>query len=359
MKSGYNIDYSMYEKSNARISRWIDFLVCSWESMELLDNLWIDYDNSNFCYKTIGETYCQILQTKVKWFSGVCHMFHCDYNGVSVPLFLYNYYKGKSRLSFYGSFFRLIDTGYLVSDYLQVVLTWFTCPSDALISRIDYRLDFLLGEKVNIPTIPNILKHSFSLSNVREWKKGQTLTNWQVGDKKSKSVVFRLYDKLLDSSKKWKDFLYLDYYRFESVHRIEFECNLKFCFWYTIKQLDSLLDKVYKVFWISENKRLWQILHRYDSHKLVYNRKEIDMYMSYISRWINFLCSNYMLSNEQQQMFDKSLNPMSICFDYIKDYIGDRHRLFDYIYIENLEHIKQKYNAYKKEKIENKNIETL
>lgn len=344
MKSGYCIDYSMYQKEDTKVSKGIDFLIVSWKTLEILDDLWIDYDNSNFCYKTIGETYCQISQTKIKWFPGVCHMFSCDYNGMSVPLFLYNYYKGRSRISFYGSFFRLIDTGFLDKNYLQIVCTWFTCPSTAIITRIDYRLDFLMSEKVNIPTIPNIIKHSFSLSNVREWKKGQTLTNWQVGDKKSKSVVFRLYDKLLDSNKKWKDFLYLDYFRFQSVHRIEFECNLKFCYGYTIGDLDKLLDKVYKVFGISEDKRLGQILHRYDSNKLVYNRKEIDMYMSYISRWINFLCSNYMLSNEKQQMFDKTLNPMSICFDYIKDYIGDRHKLFDYIYVENIEHIKNKYN---------------
>lgn len=107
---------------------------------------------------------------------------------------------------------------------MDSINSYFLCPKTALITRIDYRLDFFMDSVCAVPTVDTILLHSFSRSSIREWKKGNCLTNWQCGNKESKAVVFRLYDKKLDTEKKHKDSLYVDYNRFDAVHRIEFEC---------------------------------------------------------------------------------------------------------------------------------------
>ena len=39
MKSGYCIDYSMYLKEDTKVSKGIDFLIVSWKTLEILDDL--------------------------------------------------------------------------------------------------------------------------------------------------------------------------------------------------------------------------------------------------------------------------------------------------------------------------------
>ena len=350
MNNGYCIDYSYYKANSKSISQWIDYLrLVNKGSINLWESLWIDIDedNSNFAIINIGWFDLTIDRSVVKG-SWDWYKFSIDYNGFSTPLFMVRYYKTLTLLDFYGSFFRLVDIQYLPSNYIESILVSLGVSFNCSISRIDYRLDFLSDSSLKIQWVHNVLKHNINTSSIRSWKKWQVLTNWQCGDKNSKAVVFRLYDKFIDSKKKHKEYLYTDYFRFDSVHRLEFECNLKFCRWFTFNDLNLLLDKIYRVFWISENQRIWKILYRYDKNKLVYTKKEISTYFSNIRKNIDYLTSNYIASN-----LNSDLNPLSIVFDYIKQFNYENKKLTDYLWIEFREYRKTYCN---KTKGKNKNL---
>lgn len=339
MKNGYSINYSYYKDNSKSISQGIDYLklvdsghLSIGESM----GIDIDNDNSNFAIVNIGWYDLTIDRTTVKG-SGDWYKFTIDFNGFPTPLFLVRYYKWKTIIDFYGSFFRLIDINYLPSDYLDKVVKCLDISYNSSISRIDYRLDFFSDSQLKVQKYDDILKHSINASTLRIWKKWQIMTNRQCWDKNSKAVVFRLYDKLVDSVKKKKQHLYFDYFRFNSVHRLEFECNLKFCRWFSLNDLPLLLDKIYRVFWLSENKRIDKILYRYDKNKLVYTRKEVDLYIHNLHKNINYITSNYIASNLQTD-----LNPVSIVFDYIKEFNYQNDKLTEYIWLEFWEY-RRKY----------------
>lgn len=337
MNSGYKIDYSYYKNNSKTISQGIDYLklVDSGTLSIGFDPVDIDDDNSNFAIIDMGWFSLTMEKTIVKG-SWEWYKFSIDYNGFSTPLFMVRYYRWKSIVDFYGSFFRLIDIQYLPSNYLDIVVKCLGISYNSSISRIDYRLDFFSDSDIKVQKYNDLLKHSINASTLRIWKKWQILTNWQCWDKSSKAVVFRLYDKLIDSVKKKKQYLYFDYFRFNSVHRLEFECNLKFCRWFTLNDLWLLVDKIHRVFGISENKWIDKILYRYDKNKLVYNRKEIDLYIHSLRKNIQYLTSNYIASNLQTK-----INPISVVFDYIKDFNFKNDKLTEYIWLEFWEYWKK------------------
>lgn len=320
MKTGYNVDYS-YFKDTLK-SMWIDYLRLSFRGSFNYSFLDLDYDNSHFGYYNIWNQQVLVEKVHIKG-SGDGYKFTIDYNGYPVPLFIYRMYKWFHLFDFYGSFFRLIELNYLENDYLNVVIATFNIPENACISRIDYRVDFL-SEKtpLDTPRLYKVLKHSTNISSIREWKKWQKLTNWQCGDKDSKAVVFRCYDKLLDTEKKQKKHLYFDYYRFSSVHRLEFECSQRFCKWYDLYNLDKLIDKIKSVFCIDTQGWQGPIFYRYNSDKLIYNRKEIDMYFSHLKKWVENATFNYknslQLKNYENTPIE--LNPLVVCYDYISNF---------------------------------------
>lgn len=315
MIKGYKVDYSYFK--DCKKSFWIDYLRLSylWEFTYSFTEL--DYDNSHFWYYKMWNYELLVEKVLVKG-SWEWYKFTIDYNGSPVPLFLYRYYHNHNLIDFYGSFFRLVELNHLDNDFLYVVCACLNVPDSAWISRIDYRIDFLSDSAMNTPKLDKVIKHSYDISSIRIWKIWQNLTNWQVGDKLSKGVVFRCYDKLLDSSKKGKDFLYFDYFRFQSVKRLEFECNQKFCKGYILYDLDKLIDKIKSVFGISDQKWSGRILYRSDKRKLTYSRKEIDKYLSYISRAVAKLSINYKSAIDSSEKIDIKINPLVACYDYLE-----------------------------------------
>jgi len=348
----YLINYDLYHKKCDSIDSGIDYLRLSyswnyynfsiynylvkWDSEWYLSELdldsdtyqnysGIDSDNSNFSYISICDELLSAVSVRVKG-GGDGIVFSCSYNGYSVPLFLYRDFHNHHIFDFYGSCFRLIEVNYLDNDYIYSVLKFFgfSDKSDFNISRIDYRIDFFMNTQCKVFHYNHLLKHNLNNSNCRTWHTWKILTNWQVWDKNNRGVVFRLYDKLLDSRKKWKDFLYFDYFRYQNVHRLEFECGIRFCKDYTFELLDKLLDKINCVFWINNQQRLGPIFHRYNTNKLVYTRDEIDRYMSYIKKNIKRLNFNYINSWLQEE-----LNPLNIVLDYLWD-INDSNYILSY-----------------------------
>lgn len=324
MKWGYSINYSFYQKNSSQVSEWLDYLRLSlWYRLDISDTLWIniDDDNSNFAIINILDYEITIQKNRIKglWYG---YFWNISYNWISVPIFVVKYRRTKTIIDFYGSLFRLIDLWYFPKDFIDTIRTHLDISDNVSITRIDYRLDYFLKDTLTILTPEKLLNHSFSNSKGRDWKKWHKLTNRQVWDKDSKSVVFRLYDKLLDTTEKHKDILYFDYFRFPSVHRLEFECDLKFCKGYNYKDLDKLIDKVHKVFWLDNEKWIWKILYRYDKNKLVYTRLEIAKYHSWLYRNVCFLVSNYINSECK-----KDLNPLDILYSYINKFNWDNLKL--------------------------------
>lgn len=315
------INYDYYHTKTDSISMGIDYLRLSYSGgFYIYDYIWewLDNDNSSFTYINICDIdiALNIVSCKGGW---EWIQFSVSYNGKSVPIAIYREFHNKHIFDFYGSFYRLIDLEYISSDFIDNFLLYFNIDkSYCNISRVDYRLDFLMNTNCKVPHYNDIIRHNINTSNVRVWKKWQVLTNRQVWDKDSKSLVIRLYNKLLDTVKKNKDFLYFDYFRYNTVHRLEFECNLKFCYGYTYDNLDKLVAKIHSVFWINDEKWLQPIYHRYNKDKLVYTRKEIDNYMSYIRKGIDKLTYNYISSN-----INNELNPINIAIDYVLDSCKD------------------------------------
>lgn len=351
MKEFY-INYDLYHKKCDAVDAGVDYLRLSyswdynsfniynylvkWDSEWYVSELdldsdsyqnysWIDSDNSNFAYISISNEMLSAVSVRVKggW-DGI--VFSCSYNGYSVPLFLYRDFHKYHIFDFYGSCFRFIEIEYLGKDYISSVLNYFGfCDKSELnITRIDYRLDFFMNTDCKVFHYNQLLNHNINNSNCRTWHSWKTLTNWQVWDKNSRTAVFRLYDKLLDSKKKWKEFLYFDYFRYKNVHRLEFECWIKFCKDFTFDLYDKLLEKVNCVFGINNQKRLGPIFYRYNTNKLVYTRKEIDIYMSYIKKDIKRLNFNYINS-----WLLEELNPLNIVLDYLWD-INDSNYILSY-----------------------------
>lgn len=347
----YSINYDYYHKKCDSIDAGIDYLRLVfrkdfniekfilgidyyWDHKDLYNvkydkdekdidiSCWLDYDNTNFCTLTICNELLTASLVHVKG-TGPAVMFTCVYNGVSVPIFMYRYYKGNHILDFYGAFYRLLSIKYLDNNFIDTLL-WYWCidPDYCYITRLDYRIDFFMNSSCSIPKPHDFLLHNINASHIRYWWVGNKLTNWQVWDKNSRTLITRLYDKLLDTKKKWKDFLYFDYFRYENVHRLEFECDIKLCKPHTYSTLDKLLWKVQSIFWLNNEKRLQPIFYRYNTNKLTYTRKEIDQYMSYVRKAINRLNFNYISSNLEEE-----LNPLNICIDYISDYNINNHIL--------------------------------
>lgn len=342
----YLIDYDYYRKKSDSIDVGIDFLrlcfdkefnienylldldyyssvasdlvnVAVSENENDIDFFWLDDDNSNFCTISICSEIitASLISVRGTW-NAIC--FTCDYNGVSVPLFLYRYFREKHIIDFYGSCFRLIAIDYLDNNFIKSVLDYFNIDGDYCdITRLDYRLDFFMNKSCAIPSPYTFLDYSISSSDIRQWHKWHTLTNWQVWNKDSRSLVVRLYDKLLDTRKKHKDFLYVDYFRYENVHRLEFECDIRFCKWYNFSNLDNLVRKVRSVFKLDNEKRLQPIFYRYNKNKLIYTRKELDRYMPYIKKAIHRLNFNYISSK-----LDEELNPLNVVVDYLWEING-------------------------------------
>lgn len=319
MKKGYSVNYSYYEKKANQVSRGIDYLRLSLPyRLDLFKSMGIvlDDDNSNFAVIKLLDYDITIEKVAVSrvW---IWYKASIDYTWKSTPLFIITYQKVRTLVDFYGSCFRLMDIDYLPLDFVSKVANYLDILPSASITRIDYRIDYFSDLPMNIPSPYTILKHNFNTSLYRDYQRHNTREDWSVWDKRSKSVFFRLYNKLLDSDIKWKEYLYTDYFRFNSVHRLEFQCGIKFCKWYTLETLNDLVSKIFGVFGLDNCKWTEKILYRYDKNKLVYTREEIARYHSWLYRNVSFLVSNYIKSDYRVE-----LNPLDILYSYINKFNG-------------------------------------
>ena len=198
----------------------------------------MDCDNSNFITEevwdyvfTIQKSFCTL------W---IALTFTCTYNDISVPCcqfvkynehnsFLFNSYW---KFDFYWSMFRLVDMWYFEKSVFLLLKVKIS-EENPKITRYDYRLDFFSMKKFEVPSVESFVKYKHTQSKVIEYKTWGIINDWFVWSKKNWRYAIRYYDKLLDTDKKQKMFLYQDYFIYNTVHRLEFEFQANFLKWYT------------------------------------------------------------------------------------------------------------------------------
>lgn len=288
-----------------------DYLRMSYKnSVEFFeDHIWLlDIDNSNF--STINIDWYVFTVQKIYCSQWIWMFFSCSYNDVSVPCFEFvkfnenaNYlFKSYWKLDFYWSFFRLVEIWYFPKSIFLSIndLFWEENPT---LTRFDYRIDFFsYNKKITVPTREEFFsyKHSQSLYDPKYvW---EVLTNWLLWSKDNWRYAIRYYDKLVDSDKKQKVFLYQDYFKYKTVHRLEFELQRNFLKWFTFFDFYDwqVQDKIESILHINDKLFNWSIFYQYeddfritDKNKVQYLKRYSTSCVRLAKNWINPLIQCY------------------------------------------------------------------
>lgn len=282
--------------------------------------MWIDYLRLNFQkpipffekkMSCLVENSDSIIEdgwtyTKIPLSSWLCVIVSYVYNGQSIPIILYNVfwnnqiYSKYARLDFYGSFFRLIEIWEFPKDFFLSYLNEIS-DENPTISRIDYCFDLFYKKATSIPSPKRLFSKINESTKIYEIKKGTSLESWSVWSKTAKRYIVRMYDKLLDTKKKWKYFLYGDYLQYETVQRFEVEFWPKFTRGYFLSDIQQLLSKIYSFLWVEKKIFDWLLFYQYDSHFELNDYNKTFFFKQYISK--------------TKVIFNAGLNPYMVAFN--------------------------------------------
>lgn len=277
------------------------------EFIEYYINL-LDCDNSNFATREVGG--CVFTIQKDYNSLGIALTFSCSYNDVSIPCCQFvkfnehNSYLFKSywKFDFYWSMFRLVDMGFFEKS-IFLLLKVLISEENPKITRFDYRIDFFSMKEKKIPSPEKFLKYIHTQSKIRKWEKWGEFESWDIWkSSKNNRYSIRFYNKLLDSDKKEKIFLYQDYFIYNSVLRLEFEFQPNFLKWYTFYDFYDWLiqDKIESILWLSEKLFRGSMFYQYqadytiqDKDKVKYLKKYSSSSVRLAKNWINPLIQCY------------------------------------------------------------------
>ncbi|MDQ7022943.1 MAG: hypothetical protein Q9M97_05435, partial [Candidatus Gracilibacteria bacterium] len=203
-----------------------DFLLYS----ELVWNL--DNDNSNFAHiELFGKifTYKNINITGY----GKGLIFESSFDGISIPCFSIlegkeqkQFKKGgrsKDKIVLYSSFFVLNSLQKLPFTINEFIGTLFNYDN-ALLYRIDICVDVPYTIKDLIHIFADIKKPSSAIGTDKKHPEFyQTYYIGEIQSSKNRNSIIRIYDKVLDTWKKHKAFLYPHLHKNSDVRRIELE----------------------------------------------------------------------------------------------------------------------------------------
>jgi hypothetical protein len=264
-----------------KISMWVDFLRFKiTEKINLFSErlLQLDTDNSNFCNMFFNDVTLSWFKVTTRTWTGL--VMSCAFRWVVVPVIYYEEYNWNTasltkcigKIDLYGSYFRLIDIEQIFNwnifspgnswDFSYII---YDLNKDNLITRLDYRIDFFYNDenkKLFTPQKVTKLRNNWKIENHYTW---DTLDSWRLWDRKNKNYFIRWYNKLLDSEKKWKFWLYADYFDFKKVYRLEYEFLNHFCKPTTLKDYENLKTKIQNFF------HLWKLDYSYykTKHKTI------------------------------------------------------------------------------------------
>ena len=299
-----------YSKLFNQIWFWCDYLrLCFYNSVERFD-YWLDsldFDNSNIWYDSFW--WIDFSYQKIKVSLWVALHFSVSYSWVPVPIFQYVKFNKQTsditwyswKLDVYSSYYRLSELWFLWKNFISIFIRSFT-SEDPSITRYDFRIDFFNNfVRVDIPT-PQSLVTIHSQSRVELFKQWNKITNRSIGSKNSGRYLIRLYDKKIDTNKKWKWILFSDYLCFESVHRLEYQFESSFCRWMHLSDLIKLEDKIYTSLNLHDNFE-GCLFYKYDTSKDIND----------FTKWSHIQRFN----NQTKKFVNAWYNPFTLMYDTI------------------------------------------
>jgi len=309
----------------------------------------VDEDNSNYSYIYLDSK--KLLLSKMRTKKGYGIMGIIIYLDIPVPLFFLEEYGAGIRditrswgnIIYYSWYYRLLIIGG-VSTPLQKFFNWVN--EDLFVTRFDFRVDFFYKEKTKIFR-PSLITKIRKRSKIKYHIKGENIESWSYWDRKSKRYLIRWYDKLQDSIVKNKFALYKDYFKFQSVYRLEFEFLNHFCkskdfknvkfqdFQYLLDKAKALMD-VDKSFW-----PIFQGKNETDINEIKDRYKYADSTKGYIRGCYNAGINIFWLFEEVLESLGKKEEEI---FKIFLDYVERKKGFWGYI--EKMEDIKLMNDVY-------------
>ena len=216
----------------------------------------LDQDNSSFAYIEIWDLDFMYKKIFVKWYDYWIE-FLTSIDDIPVPCFTILFWKenkiwkSKDKVVIYSSFFVLEYLEKLPFTIKEFILSSFINP---VLYRLDLALDLPLTIKELQETFYSWIKF---FSAIWEDKKHpefhQTYYIKNPQNSQNRKYIIRIYDKILDTFKKKKQFLYPHLENNNDVRRIELELRPIECerLPYTIEELLDNKNKCLKTIYFS------------------------------------------------------------------------------------------------------------
>lgn len=306
------VDYSELFKNSDSYNLLVDYLTLAFSN----DSIFIEHylkllvsENSDYAIYDFKGYQFSVSRFNGRFGAGL--KFYVSYNSIPVEFctiqkiekwFHTSVSDGHNKTlytcEFKGQYFRLESIGYfdknLWKDFVYLAFN----KENGRITRLDRTIDFFQKNKSSKKWLYIVsplqfftksgIRSNVSIDSRQKWKSFKVSNNgwenlekidygnWYYGSRKGKRVYFRMYDKLKDlnqSTGKWKELLYFDYLKCQKVVRVEFECLYRFCYWYTIKTFNELLEKCDSVFHISNVDWKWKTCYEFKHSENVIDLK--------------------------------------------------------------------------------------
>lgn len=218
---------------------WVDEMEFNFLDWWLKENCFFEFeenlddDNSNFAYLEIEDFWIKFYYSKIypKWYKRGLK-FSTIINDNIVDCFaLLKWREGKvisskDKVVFYSSFFVIENLGLLkFSLYDFMLLFW-----EPQLCRLDIALDVPFSiESINKDIFKNVNFFAQIWRDIKNPFFSQTYYINNPRSDRNRKYIFRIYDKLLDTFKKKKAFLYPHLQNRENVRRIEVEIRAEEC----------------------------------------------------------------------------------------------------------------------------------
>lgn len=284
----------------------------------------LDFDNSSQGFIKIHEIWKTLSYRKVNFKNYENWLiFSISIDDIAFDIFYLAKWKvnkakitTKDKVWFYSTFFTLDFLWKLNFTIVDFYKSLFYHKNNKI-----HRLDICLDVAVDVETLTNTLFKDvkfYSTLWADEKNKffAQTYYLKNPMSSQNRFYIFRIYDKLLDTFKKWKNFLFSYLEDFENVRRIELEIrsdsaklllykiediltNNFYCLeeifkWYLMKKWNSNLEFLFS---LEEFKNLW-ILSSLNVKRNVFDLKNyyatnLQIPKNYISKWHWYLKKIY------------------------------------------------------------------
>ena len=225
----------------------------------IIPNWDLDLDNSSVSYCTLYDHIFLYRKAKAKWWQDLL-IFTTTIDNIPVDCFAFvkwkDIFKGKQKskdkIVFYSTFFvleKMNKLDFTLSEFFQSLF-----PINCKLHRMDICLDL----PNTIKQLQNsVFKNTKFFSRIWEDKKhpefSQTYYIKNPRSSENRSYIIRIYDKVLDTFKKKKQFLYPHLKKNLDVRRVELELRTKECQLYhddftivdILENKERLLEKVF------------------------------------------------------------------------------------------------------------------